>query len=100
MAESTTSCIENSGAPASARLPTIGKAKGDCIFCGHPLRYTLVDLGLSPLCENWLSEQDLHKPETYYPGRTIKTRWGAIRNRNRHERPHVGTTHPPLHQNR
>lgn len=67
MAELTTSCIENSGGPASARLPTIGKAKGDCIFCGHPLRYTLVDLGLSPLCENWLSEQDLHKPETFYP---------------------------------
>ena len=67
MPESTTLCEENSETQDSTRLPKIGKAKGGCIFCGHPLRYTFVDLGLSPLCENWLCEQDLHQPESFYP---------------------------------
>lgn len=67
MPESRTICGENSGTSASRQLPKLGKAKGGCIFCGHPLRYTFVDLGLSPLCESWLTEQELHKPEAFYP---------------------------------
>ena len=48
-------------------LPEIGRAKGGCRVCGHPLRYTLVDLGAVPLCESWLTEEELHREETFYP---------------------------------
>ena len=57
-------------APASresGQLPSLGNAKGGCIFCKHPLRYTFVDLGMSPLCENWLTKEDLHEGESFYP---------------------------------
>jgi SAM-dependent methyltransferase len=38
-----------------------------CRFCGTPLRKTFVDLGMSPLCENFLSASDLSRGETFYP---------------------------------
>lgn len=38
-----------------------------CRHCGNPLRYTVVDLGMSPLCESFLTKEQLGEPETYYP---------------------------------
>ncbi len=38
-----------------------------CRFCNEPLRETCVDLGVSPLCESWLSAADLNKMEPFYP---------------------------------
>ena len=38
-----------------------------CRFCHEPLRQTFVDLGLSPLCESYVKQEDLGKPETLYP---------------------------------
>jgi SAM-dependent methyltransferase len=38
-----------------------------CRFCGRDLRRTLVDLGMSPLCETYPSPADLNRGETYYP---------------------------------
>jgi SAM-dependent methyltransferase len=38
-----------------------------CRFCGTDLRRTLVDLGMSPLCETYPSRADLNCGETYYP---------------------------------
>lgn len=38
-----------------------------CQFCKNPLRHTFVDLGLSPLCESYVSEEQLREPETLYP---------------------------------
>ncbi len=38
-----------------------------CRFCGTDLRRTLVDLGMSPLCETYPSSADLNRGETYYP---------------------------------
>jgi len=38
-----------------------------CRFCGTDLRRTLVDLGMSPLCETYPSPADLNRGETYYP---------------------------------
>jgi 2-polyprenyl-3-methyl-5-hydroxy-6-metoxy-1,4-benzoquinol methylase len=38
-----------------------------CRFCGAPLRRTFVDLGMSPLCESYLSPEDLDRGEMYYP---------------------------------
>ena len=38
-----------------------------CRFCREPLRQTLVDLGLSPLCESYVKREELGDPETLYP---------------------------------
>ena len=38
-----------------------------CRFCGEPLRQTFVDLGLSPLCENYIPATQLGEPERLYP---------------------------------
>src|ERR1700733_12671877 len=38
-----------------------------CRFCGAPLSRTFVDLGMSPLCETYLSAADLNRAEVYYP---------------------------------
>ncbi|MEP6697228.1 MAG: class I SAM-dependent methyltransferase [Pseudonocardiales bacterium] len=39
----------------------------DCRLCGAPLIRTFVDLGASPLCESYLTEEQLDAPETTYP---------------------------------
>jgi SAM-dependent methyltransferase len=38
-----------------------------CRFCQAPLRHTFVDLGLSPLCETYITAEQLSAPETLYP---------------------------------
>jgi hypothetical protein len=38
-----------------------------CRFCGAALRHTFVDLGMSPLCESYLSVSDLKRGEVFYP---------------------------------
>ena len=38
-----------------------------CRLCGAELRTTFVDLGMSPLCESYVSAQRLDAPETFYP---------------------------------
>jgi SAM-dependent methyltransferase len=38
-----------------------------CMFCGTPLRSTFVDLGMSPLCESYISEEQLNHMEPFYP---------------------------------
>jgi hypothetical protein len=38
-----------------------------CRFCDAPLQQTLVDLGMSPLCESYLSESQLNQREAFYP---------------------------------
>lgn len=38
-----------------------------CRFCGMPLRHTFVDLGMSPLCESYLSADQLNQMEPFYP---------------------------------
>ncbi len=40
---------------------------GDCLFCGTPLRRTFVDLGMSPLCESYVSASHLNSMEPFYP---------------------------------
>ena len=57
-----------SGAPVV--LPTMSKtpqAKGGCRFCGTPLHHSVVDLGKSPLCENFLTKDQLIEAEEFYP---------------------------------
>jgi hypothetical protein len=38
-----------------------------CRLCGTILQRTFVDLGMSPLCESYLTQDMLDAPETFYP---------------------------------
>jgi hypothetical protein len=38
-----------------------------CRFCGVELQHTLVDLGMSPLCESYLNVDQLNRMEQFYP---------------------------------
>ncbi|GBD89729.1 hypothetical protein BMS3Abin04_00437 [bacterium BMS3Abin04] len=38
-----------------------------CRFCGSVLELTFVDLGMSPLCESYLNENELNRVEPFYP---------------------------------
>lgn len=38
-----------------------------CRFCETPLRHTFVDLGMSPLCESYVSASQLNQMEPFYP---------------------------------
>ncbi|MBO4205216.1 methyltransferase domain-containing protein [Micromonospora echinofusca] len=38
-----------------------------CRLCGVPATETFVDLGMSPLCESYLSSESLDGPENFYP---------------------------------
>ena len=38
-----------------------------CRFCKSPLNHTLVDLGMSPLCESYLAAEQLNQMEPFYP---------------------------------
>ena len=38
-----------------------------CRFCGTPLTNTFVDLGMSPLCESYLSLDQINQEEPFYP---------------------------------
>ena len=48
--------------PATAVIPGL-----TCRFCDTPLRYTFVDLGSSPPCQNVVLPEDLNKGEVFYP---------------------------------
>lgn len=38
-----------------------------CRFCAHPLTRTFADLGMSPIANNYPSEEDLGRMEPYFP---------------------------------
>ena len=40
---------------------------GFCRFCGSKLKHTFVDLGMSPLCESYLTADQLNQMEPFYP---------------------------------
>ncbi len=52
--------------PAS-RAPAAGSRLPACRFCGGALQHTFVDLGMSPLCETFLTADQLDRPEVFYP---------------------------------
>jgi hypothetical protein len=51
------------GSPTSARE----QETLTCRHCGNALSHTLIDLGMSPLCESFITATQLGEPETYYP---------------------------------
>ena len=38
-----------------------------CRCCGTGLQHVFVDLGTSPLCESYLTAEQLREPELFYP---------------------------------
>lgn len=54
----TATAVEQQGAAAAIR---------SCRFCGVGLTRTLIDLGMSPLCETYPSAAQLNSGEIYYP---------------------------------
>lgn len=38
-----------------------------CRFCDAPLKHTFVDLGMSPLCESYISAERMNQMEPFYP---------------------------------
>ncbi len=46
---------------------TLKKTKTACRFCGTPLVHSVVDLGKSPLCESFLTTDQLLEAEVFYP---------------------------------
>src|SRR4051794_36956731 len=48
-------------------MMTLPVSQYRCRFCDEPLRETFVDLGLSPLCERYVSPAELGAPEPFYP---------------------------------
>ncbi len=38
-----------------------------CRICGHPLRRTFIDLGVSPLANSYLRPEQLDRMEPFYP---------------------------------
>jgi SAM-dependent methyltransferase len=40
---------------------------GDCRLCNRPLETTFIDLGMSPLCESFLTAEQINQMELYYP---------------------------------
>ena len=52
---------------AAADLTTDTSNTAHCRFCKAPLRHTFVDLGMSPLCESYLTADQLNRMEPFYP---------------------------------
>lgn len=44
---------------------------GNCRLCGATLKSTFVDLGMSPLCESFLTADQIDAMEPYYPLHTV-----------------------------
>jgi SAM-dependent methyltransferase len=47
--------------------PVTLSGKRACRFCGSPTLQTFVDLGMSPLCESYLTAEQLDEMEPFYP---------------------------------
>jgi SAM-dependent methyltransferase len=61
----TTSLAEPSAAWPAA--DTGAPKPGCCRFCGARLRHTMVDLGMSPLCESFVAPEKVNAMEPFYP---------------------------------
>lgn len=53
--------------PVTSQHDGVTSKQGTCRFCGAPLSCTFVDLGMSPLCNNILSADQLNDMEPFFP---------------------------------
>ena len=58
-------CVETSPIAGGSTATSLPNPK--CLFCGNPLTQTFVDLGMSPLCESYVSREQLNQMEAFYP---------------------------------
>jgi Putative zinc binding domain/Methyltransferase domain len=65
-AEQTASGAKSASAVAQAELRQT-EATAHCRFCNASLRHTFVELGMSPLCESYITAQQLNRMEPFYP---------------------------------
>lgn len=52
---------------AAAPVPAKTMVTIPCRFCGEPLSQVMVDLGMSPLCESFLTADQVNARESFYP---------------------------------
>lgn len=57
--------LKNTLDSSSSSMATNSHPK--CLFCTSPLTQTFVDLGMSPLCESYVSREQLNQMEAFYP---------------------------------
>jgi SAM-dependent methyltransferase len=57
--------------PNAEPMPAGNPCRGGCRFCGNAELHLVVDLGMSPLCENFLTRDQLLKMEAFYPLRAL-----------------------------
>lgn len=59
---------ERSSAAVETDRPGLAeRSAGPCRFCDAELRHSFVDLGMSPLANSYLIEDELDRPEMFYP---------------------------------
>jgi SAM-dependent methyltransferase len=51
----------------TSKSESADRSNPSCRFCGNSLRITLVDLGMSPPCQNHIEPQQLNHMEAFYP---------------------------------
>ena len=59
--------IELDEADLTADRTKTSSTAANCRFCKSPLEHTFVDLGMSPLCESYLTADQLNGMEPFYP---------------------------------
>jgi hypothetical protein len=68
MTDATNRLVTQNAASTVSRPPaSIVVPLNACRFCATSLLHTFVDLGMSPLCESYLSVQQLNQMEPFYP---------------------------------
>lgn len=68
MTQTTERLTTESNTAMGSPKPPLAAAQGNlCRFCGTPLLTTFVDLGMSPLCESYLTAAQLNQMEPFYP---------------------------------
>jgi SAM-dependent methyltransferase len=56
----------------NAAVPVVHqRGRATCRFCDSARLHNVVDLGMSPLCENYLTPDQLHQMEPFYPLRAL-----------------------------
>lgn len=67
MSNPSTTARVNASHPQNTGEAHKQKAGATCRFCGAPLTANLVDLGMSPLCESFLTAEQVNTMEPFYP---------------------------------
>jgi SAM-dependent methyltransferase len=55
------------GVAVGDEAPAPGRGRAACRFCSAPLEHTVVDLGMSPLCESFVRPEHANEMEPFYP---------------------------------